>query len=96
MDKRNTQVQPALVLIGADPNNNRMEIKNELLKKLNATEHKVRTDRIEVQLKGFQFPRVFRDERRTIGMVVMVNKAGYDQTVEALLEMQKEEVGSED
>ena len=29
-------------------------------------------------------------------MVVMVNKVGYDQTVEALLQMQKEEVRRED
>ena len=28
MDKRNTQFQPALLLIGADPNDDRMEIKN--------------------------------------------------------------------
>ena len=27
MDKRNTQFQPALVVIGADPNDDRMEIK---------------------------------------------------------------------
>ena len=27
MDKRNTQFQPALVVVGADPNDDRMEIK---------------------------------------------------------------------
>ena len=48
------------------------------------------------ELKGFQFPQVFSDERRMIGMVVMVNKVGYDQTVGALLEMQREEVRKED
>ena len=56
MDKRNTQFQPALVLIGADPNDDRMEIKNELLKRVNVKEHRVQTEKIEIQLKGFNSP----------------------------------------
>ena len=52
--------------------------------------------KIEIQLKVFQFPRVFRDKRRTIGKLLIVKKVGYDETVEALLETQKEEVGREE
>ena len=74
MYKKSTQYQPALVLIGADPNDDRKEIKRELLKRVNAEGHKVHSGKIEVQVKGFQFPKAFRDERRTIGMVVMVHK----------------------
>ena len=96
MDKWNIPFQPALAVIGADPNDDRMEIKNEILRRVNAKGHRVRADKIEVQLKGFQFPRVFSDERRTIGMVIMVSKVGYDRTVEALLEMQREEVRKEE
>ena len=87
MDKRNTQFQPALVLVGADLNNHRAEIKRELLKRVNDEGHKVKMDKIELQLKELHFPRVFRDKRRTIGMVVIVHRTGYYQTVESLLEM---------
>ena len=88
-DKRSTQFQPALVLVGSDQKNDREEIKCELLKRVNAEGHKAKNDKIEVQFKSFQFPKLFRDEIRMIGMVVMVHRTGYDQTVESLLEMQK-------
>ena len=68
-----------------------MEIKKEIIKRVHAKGHMVRAEKIEVQLKGFQLPRVFSDERRTIGMVIMVRKVGYNQTVEALLDIQREE-----
>ena len=73
------------MLIGTDPNDDREEIKQELLKRVNAECHKVKSDKIEVQLKGFKFPSVFKDGRITIGMTVMVHKIGYDQTVDAIL-----------
>ena len=96
MDKRNIPFQPALAVIGANPNDDRMEIKNEILRRVNAKGHRVRAKKIEFHLKGFQFPRVFSDERRTIGMVIMVSKVGYDRTVEALLDIQSEEVRKEE
>ena len=54
--KRNTQFQPALVVIGADPNDDKVEIKKELIKRVNEKDHRVWTEKIEIQLKGFQFP----------------------------------------
>jgi len=96
VDKKSTQYQPALVLIGADPNDDRKAIKKELLKRVNAEGHKVQSGKIEVQVKGFQFPKAFRDERMTIGMVVMVHKHGYDQTITALLNMEKDKVNREE
>ena len=49
-----------------------------------------------MKLKGFHFPTVFMDERIMIVMVVMVQRMGYDQTVEALFEMQQGPVGREE
>ena len=56
LDKKSIQHLPAVVLIGADPNDDRDEIKKEILKRVNQKEQKVKEGSIEVQLRGLRFP----------------------------------------
>ena len=42
LDKRNIPFQPALAVIGADPNDDRMEIKSEILRRVNAKGFRLR------------------------------------------------------
>ena len=95
-DKRSIEYLPAIVLVGADPSNNRREIKKELLKRVNKEDNKVKEESIEVQLKGLRFPDALKDSRRTVAMTVMVHRLGYNETVETLLGLGKTEVQKEE
>ena len=66
LEKKNIQYHPAIILIGADPNDNKAGIKREFLRRINTEGHKVKDDRIEVQLKGLIFPAVLGNKRQTI------------------------------
>ena len=51
----------AVMLIGADPNDDREDIKSELLKRVNETGQKVKKDTFQIQLRGFRFPVQMKD-----------------------------------
>ena len=53
-------------------------------------------ERIEVQLKGLRFSDALKDSRRTVAMMVMVHRLGYNDTVDTLLEIGRPEVQKEE
>ena len=57
---------------------------------------RIKEESIEVQLKGLRFPDALKDSRRTVAMMVMVHRLGYNETVETLLEMGRAEVQKEE
>ena len=86
LGKRSIQYLPAVVLIGADPNDDREVIKREILKKVNEKKQRVRKDSIQIQLRGFIFPAQMKDPRWTMAMMVMVHRLSYVEITKAILE----------
>ena len=74
LEKKSIQHLPKIVLIRADPNNNRDEIKKEIIKRVNEKELRVKEESIEIQLKGLRFPDQMKDHRQTMAMMVMVHR----------------------
>ena len=74
LEKKSIQHLQAVALIGADPNDNRDEIKKEILKMVNEKELRVKEESIEIQLKGLRFPDQMKDHRQTMAMMVMVHR----------------------
>ena len=91
LHKRFIPYLSAVMLIGADPNDDREDIKKELLKKVNKTGHKVKKDSFQIQLRGFRSPVQMKDPRRTMAMMVLVNRQSYADVTKALLECDKKE-----
>ena len=91
LGKRIIPYLPAVVLIGPDPNDDREDIKREILKRVNETRQRVRKDSIQIQLRGFRFPAQMKDPRRTMAMMVMVHRQSYIDVTKAILECGKKE-----
>ena len=83
---------PAVVLIGADLSDNRDEIKNEILKRVNEKELRVKEESIEIQLRGLRFLAQIKYHRQTMAMTVMVHRMWYSEVTKALLESGRKEV----
>ena len=96
VNKKSIEYLPAIVLVGADPSDNKKEIKKELLRRVNKEGHKVKEESIEVQIKGLQFTDALKGSRRTVAMMVMLHSLGYNETVETLLGLGKTEVQKEE
>ena len=80
-----------MVLIGADPNDDREDIKREILKRVNETRQRVRKDSIQIQLRGFRFLSQMKDPQWTMAMMVMVHMQLYVDVTKAILESGKKE-----
>ena len=66
-----------------------------MLQRVNKESQRVKEEIIKVQLKGLHFPDAIKDSRRTVAMIVMVHRLGYNETVETLLGLGKTEVQKE-
>ena len=78
VNKKSIGYLPAIVLVGADPSDDRKELKKELLQRVNKGRMRIKDKSIEVQLKGLRFPDALKDSRRTVAMMVMVHRLGYN------------------
>ena len=96
VNKKSIEYLPAIVLVGADPSDDRKELKKEVLQRVNKGRMRIKEESIEVQLKGLRFPDALKDSRRTVAMMIMVHRLGYNETVETLLEMGRTEVQKEE
>ena len=96
MGKKSIQYLPEVVLIGADPNDDREDIKREILKRVNEKKQRVRKESIEIQLRGFRFPAQMNDPRQKMAMMVMVHRFWYVEVTKELLECGKIEVSKHD
>ena len=63
---------------------------------MNKGRMRIKEESIEVQLKGLRFPDALKDSRRTVAMMVMAHRLGYNETIETLLEMGRTEVLNEE
>ena len=57
---------------------------------------RVKEESIEVQLKGLRFPDALKDSRRTVVMMVMVHRLGYNNMVDTLLGLERTVVQKEE
>ena len=96
VNNKSIEYLPAIVLVGADPSDDRKEIKKELLHKVNKKRMRIKEDSIKVQLKGLRFPDALKDSRRTVVMMVMVHRLGYNNTVDTLLSLKRTVVQKEE
>ena len=91
LNKRFISYLPAVMLIGADPNDDWEDIKREILKRVNEKGKRVRKDSIQIQLQGFRFPVQMKDPQRTMTMMVMVHRQSHIDVTKAILECGKKE-----
>ena len=96
VNKKIIKYLPVIVIVGADPSDDRKEIKKELLQRVNKERMRIKEERTEVQLKGLQLPDALKDRRRTVAMMVMVHRLGYNNTVDALLGLERTVVQKEE
>ena len=82
--------------MGADPSDDRKEIKKELLQRVNKERMRIKEESIKVQLKGLRFLDALKDSRRTVAMMVMVHRLGYNDMVETLLGLERTVVQKEE
>ena len=96
VNKKSIEYLPAIVLVGVDPSDDRKEIKKELLQRVKKRRMQIKEESIEVQLKGLRFPDALKDSRRTVVMMVMVHRLGYNNTVDTLLGLERTVVQKEE
>ena len=92
MGKRSIQHLLTIILIGSDPNDNKDDIKKEILKRVNEKEHRVKDDNIVIQMRGLIFPEHMNYHRQTMAMTVMVHRMRYSEVTDALLGIVGKEV----
>ena len=84
LGKKSIQHLPAIVQIGADQNDNKDDVKKEILKRVNEKEQRVKEEIIEIQLRGLRFPAQMNDHRWKMSMTVMVHRMRYSEVTNAL------------
>ena len=96
VNKKSIEYLPAIILVGADPSDDRKEIKKELLQRVNKERIRIKEENIEVHLKGLRFPDALKDSRRTVAMMFMVHRLGYNDMVDTLLGLERTVVQKEE
>ena len=90
VDVSNIEYQPAIMIIGADSDDIRKMVNEELVKKMEGKGYSGGWDKIEVQTRGFRFPAAFKEYRRKMAVIVMVHTKDLNQTVDVLMKLQND------